>query len=114
VPTGFPVLTFDWRAGWDLLTFPGATQSRVLSVSIGPAGGGALLQTNTLLVAPPLTRRLDTGPRKGSVTLASFAGAPVRIRFDAYVPEAFTGPAFFQLDNVDIVDMPPTILISIV
>jgi hypothetical protein len=107
IPTGHPVLTFDWRAGWDLVSFASATQPRTFSVAIGPAGGGVAWQTNVLLVASPGTRVPDTGLRKGLVPLWPFAGVPARISFDASVPESFTGPGFISLDNVDVVDAPP-------
>ncbi len=36
------------------------------------------------------------------MSLAAFAGQTVFVRFLWNVPESFSGPAFFQLDNVSI------------
>lgn len=93
-----PVINFDYRGGWDM-TF-GATQSRLFDVNIEVAGGGANLLNMNFITALPNTIVLDTGNLTGSVDLSSFAGQTVRLSFDWFVPENFTGPAFFQLDNI--------------
>jgi hypothetical protein len=93
------MLKFDYRAGWDLLTF-GATLDRNFTVNIEPSGGGGLLQSNLVLTALAGDITLDTTPLTGLVDLSDLAGQSVRISFDAEVPEELSGPAFFQLDNV--------------
>ena len=100
VPKNKLNLQFDYRAGWDMVTFPGSTLPRVFSVDIEPSGGGAPLQTTTILTADPATQNFDTGNLRGTVPLASFAGQTVRVSFEWLIPEAFTGPGHFQLDNV--------------
>jgi cysteine-rich repeat protein len=45
----------------------------------------------------------DTGPLVGRVDVSAFAGTGVRIGFNWVVPESFTGPAFFQLDRVEVI-----------
>jgi hypothetical protein len=100
VPGG-GLLEFDYRAGWDIVTFctpPCADRS--FDVVIEPAGGGTPLATTHILTAPGGTVVLDTLDALGSVDLGAFAGQDVRVVFDWLVPEASTGPAFFQLDNV--------------
>lgn len=99
LPGGTTDLLFDYRGGWDLLTF-GATQDRLFQVSIGPFGGGVPTQTTTILTATVGTTVSDTGQLTGNVDLSAFAGTAVRISFNWVVPEDYTGPAFFQLDNV--------------
>ncbi|MFQ5463716.1 MAG: hypothetical protein ACE5E5_13955, partial [Phycisphaerae bacterium] len=106
LPVGIGSLEFDYRAGWDLLTF-GAALNRTLEVVIRPAGGGApLLGPELILTAAAGTVQLDTGNLVGSVDVSAFAGQTVRLSFEWFVPELFTGPAFFQLDNIRCVPPP--------
>jgi hypothetical protein len=95
-------LEFDFRGAWDLFNY-NATQDRIFVVNIEPSGGGTPLQTDTILVANVGTLVPDTGELHGSVDVSGFANSSVRISFDWFVPEAFTGPGFFQLDNVFII-----------
>jgi hypothetical protein len=73
---------------------------RVFSVSVEPSGGGTALQTDVILTAVAGTNIDDTGNLHGSVNISAFANQSVRITFDWFVPETFTGPAFFQFDDV--------------
>jgi hypothetical protein len=97
---GGGLLEFDYRAGWDLATFCVDCSDRVFSVQVEPAGGGAPLTVRNILTARAGTSVPDTGDRRGSVDLGAFAGRTVRLVFDWLVPDSFTGPAAFQLDNV--------------
>ena len=92
-------LTFDYQASWNL-PFPGATLDRTFLVTIEPSGGGTPLDQTVILTANAGTSIPDTGDLSASVNLSAFAGQAVRISFDWWVPEDFSGPAFFQLDNV--------------
>ena len=100
LPPAPTILSFDYHVGWDMANFDGSTKPRVFVVTIEPAGGGSGLATNAIFTAEPGTSDYDTGPRPGSVNLSSFAGQAIRISFDIVIPEPFTGPGFFQLDNV--------------
>lgn len=104
LPDSTEYLLFDYRGAWDL-TF-GATQDRLFQVSIGPYGGGVPTQTTTILTAIAGMTVTDTGALNGGIDLSAFAGTSVRVSFDWVVPEAFSGPAFFQLDNVLVVAHP--------
>jgi len=42
----------------------------------------------------------DTGNLHGSVNISAFANQSVRLTFDWFIPESFTGPGFFQFDDV--------------
>lgn len=95
-----PFVRFDYRVGWDMMTFNGSTKARTFAVTIEPAGGGPVLQKTLILTAAPQTKTLDTGPLVGSVDMSAYVGTLVRVCFDLIVPEVNTGPAFFQLDNV--------------
>ncbi|MEQ8771075.1 MAG: right-handed parallel beta-helix repeat-containing protein [Phycisphaerales bacterium] len=94
-----PSLMFDYRAAWLLSGF-GAQQDREFRVVVREAGGGAVLATFPQLTAPAGTNESDTGPQTGVIDLSAFAGQTVQLAFEWDVPESFTGPAGFQLDNV--------------
>ena len=100
LPLWASVLRFDYRAGWDMLSFAGSTQPRRFEVTIEPAGGGTPLASDLVFEAPPQTRVLDTGPRSRTIPVDEFAGQTVRIAFRWLIPETHTGPGFFQLDRV--------------
>ncbi len=101
LPAGFIIeLQFDYRAAWDM-TF-GATQDRQFEVHVEPAGGGAPLATFPVLTAPAPTTMADTGDDTGQIDLSAFSGQSVRINFVWNIPELYTGPGFFQLDNVEL------------
>ena len=93
------VLTYDFRAGWDLENF-GAAVDRMFGVDIEPAGGGTPLLSFTDITAPFGTITNDTGALTASHDLSSLAGMDVRINFVWDVPENFSGPANGQLDAV--------------
>jgi hypothetical protein len=94
------LLTFDYRAGWDMKDYTGSTQPRTFAVTIEPAGGGATEATFLQLTAAPGTVTLDTGTQSGTVNLSAYVGTPIRICFDCTIPESHTGPGLFELDNV--------------
>lgn len=110
VPANAAQLTFDYRAGWDLDTFCGdCTGSRIFTVQIQPSGGGEPLFTEDLLVANPGEFVADTGALSGAVNMAAYRGQDVRIFFLWTIPDSFTGPAQFQLDNVEVTATPTAI-----
>ncbi len=104
-----PILEFDYRAAWDM-TF-GATRDREFSVNIEPTGGGAPLQTTLLLTAAAGTTMMDTGPLTASIDVSGFVDGVHRVSFEWLVPEDFTGPGFFQLDNVRLTPEPGSLLL---
>jgi hypothetical protein len=101
LPAGYSTITFDYRAGWDLVPY-GATIDRTFKVRIEPSGGGNTLQETLVLTAVAGTNVNDTGAQTATIDISSFAGRSIRVVFDWYVPQNFTGPALFQLDNVNI------------
>ena len=92
-------LTFDYRLGFDLLNF-GALLDRVFEVTINEPGGGGNLASFEVFTAPAGTFEPDTGNLSETIDLLAFAGQTVQVAFDTFIPEFFTGPAGFQLDNV--------------
>ncbi len=101
IPLWADLLRFDYRAAWDMLNVVGtSTRPRTCEVAIEPWGGGPTLASDFVLLAPPQTANLDTGPLSRTFPVGAFAGQPVRIVFRWIIPESFTGPGFFQLDRV--------------
>ena len=111
LPAGATTVEFDYRAGWNL-NHPMAavpTMAKTFVVEVEPTGGGPALQSTTVLTAMPGTVTLDTGALGETVDISAFAGQSVRLSFEWFVPESFTGPAFFQLDNVLVSVAVPTL-----
>ncbi len=104
LPEIHPILSFDYRAAWRL---PADKQPKVFSVNLEPPGGGRVLQSFPILVVPPGTTNLDTGPLSAVLDLSDYAGQSIRLAFDAEVPERLAGPALLQLDNVQIASAAP-------
>ncbi|HRI65455.1 MAG TPA: hypothetical protein PK156_14505 [Polyangium sp.] len=92
------MLTFDYRAAWDL-TF-GATVPRTFGIQIEPAGGGSPIDSIVLLTAAPNTTVNDTGDQLGQIDLSPYAGQTVFVRWTWVVPQDYTGPGMVQVDNV--------------
>ena len=97
--TDLSTIEFDYHASWDLISFGGPTSlERIFDINIEDIVGGTnLANFNILTVTPSIG---DTGFLSARINLSDFIGQTVRLSFDWYVPENFTGPAFFQLDNV--------------
>jgi hypothetical protein len=110
IPSGNTTIRFDYRAAWDLFEF-GAAADRLFNVNIQPSGGGANLFSQNILTAEAGTIVNDTGNLVGAVDLSAFAGQSVRLVFELEVPENFTGPAQFQLDNIRVAPEPSTLLL---
>lgn len=84
---------------------PSAIPSRYLTVEVQPAGGGSALYSQRIMTANCGTLVNDTGVRLGMVDLSGFAGSSIRIVFIWTIPEWYTGPAQFLLDNIRTVQM---------
>ena len=65
MPAGAAELSFDYQAAWDLVNFcGGCTGSRLFTVEIQPAGGGAAIISSVILTADPGTRSTLQRQRK--------------------------------------------------
>jgi len=109
LPSGSTTLLFDYRAAWNLFL---ASQDRLFNVVVQPSGGGSDLLTQTILTVQAQTAN-DTFYQTGSVDLSAYGGQSIRVLFELLVPESFTGPAQFELDNlrVEAVPEPATLLL---
>ena len=88
-------VAFDYRGVWN----NSGTLTRTFRVKIEPAGGGAPLQ-NDLIDSAPNGSTGDTGIVTGNVDVTSFRGQTVHMAFEWFIPQSFTGPGAFQLDNI--------------
>lgn len=101
LPPGDAFLEFDYRVGWDLTFVDNpAAIDRVFQVTVEPPGGGTPLISVPILNVPNDTLLFDSGPLHAAVNAGPVAGNTVRVSFDWFIPDDFSGPAFFQLDNV--------------
>ncbi|MCG8422656.1 MAG: hypothetical protein MJE77_32470 [Proteobacteria bacterium] len=98
---GSAIMTFDYRAGWDLMGY-GASLDRAFMVAISDPPSQEVIGLETILIVAAGSRLPDTGLRQGVIDLTRFAGKSILIEFLWDVPEGMTGPAFFQLDNIEI------------
>jgi hypothetical protein len=48
----------------------------------------------------------------GTVNISPFVNQGIRVVFEWFIPESFTGPGFFQLDNVLVHSPVPVELMS--
>ncbi len=103
------VLSFDYRAAWDMITFSNPTaRERSFKVQLAAADGGNPLEIFDILTAENNTSTVggsqnnDTGMLSESIDLSAFAGLDASLSFLWSIPDNFTGPANFQLDNVQI------------
>lgn len=96
LPASITAVTFDYRAAYSI----GGTLPREFRVEVQPMGGGTAMASDVILTAMPNSDLADSTPLSGSVDVSAFAGQDVRIAFVLDVPEPFTGPALFQLDNI--------------
>ncbi len=100
VSTGLTPLTFDYRAGWDMVNLTQiSTMDRTFSVVVRDMSG-TVLQTDLLLTAAAATVTLDTGPLSASIDLSNYIGQTVNVAFEFFIPETFTGPGAIYVDNI--------------
>ena len=95
-------LVVNYRAGWAFASQTPPTVPRTFSAIVEPVGGGATLASQTIL-STGLTSLADTTQQTAVIPLNNTAGQAVNIRFEWNVPEASTGPAFFELDQVRLI-----------
>jgi hypothetical protein len=101
------ILTFDYAAGWNLIADGTSTRDRTFSVDAKGATGEV---TQTVLTVQsrtqddisnnPNSTTGGTGIQHASIDLSALGGQTVTLSFLWNVPEDYTGPAAFELDNV--------------
>lgn len=98
-------LSFDYRAAWQMLPPDGSTQDRTFNLVIEPGGGGPAIGDFSILTAKALTSD-DTGFQSPSLDLSQYMGEDIRLSFEFFIPESFTGPGFMEVDNIQLSDVP--------
>jgi hypothetical protein len=90
-------LRFDYRTEWSI----SGALPRPFDVVIRTPGGGLEIGRLNILLASGV--QPDTGIVTELVDLSPFKGLDVQICFEWTIPESFTGPAQFELDNICLV-----------
>lgn len=90
-------LAVDWQAWWDM-TY-GANEPRTFRVVVEQPPGGPALVDGIVLSAAPGTSNWTPTEQTTTLNFTSGVG-PARVRFLWSIPECFTGPGQFMLDNV--------------
>jgi len=90
-------LSFDYSTYAQMARY-GSSTDRVFSVSLSPFGGGTPIHTFEVFRALSGIDSYGNGPI--SLDFAAYAGQNVRLSFELFVPESYTGPGGFELDNV--------------
>jgi len=100
LPLTIETVNFNYRAGWDMVNYVStSTLPRYFLFRLESPQGSPVM-TETVLTAPAGTVNLDTGNKSASVNVTAFAGQSVYLNFVWSIPQHYTGPAFFQIDNV--------------
>ena len=99
IPSSSGQLLFDFSTEWNLVEFAESTIDRTFSVIVSEAGGVNELQAVEVLRVPFATvgSLLDV---TAALNLKEHAGDTVNVKLQWNVPEDFTGPAFFDLDDL--------------
>lgn len=98
-------VSFDVRAGWDLQTFANQSgyeviEDRTIKVVITDNNTQEVLLSQDLFNAVGNTKVLDSGFQNVGINFQNIVGSDVTMSFVQNIPQAYTGPALIQLDNI--------------
>ena len=103
-------VSFDVRAGWDLETFSANSQDvinnggvvldREIKVVITDNDTQEVLVSQSLFNAIGGEKILDSGFQTVGINFSEIQGHNVTMSFVQNIPQAYTGPALIQLDNI--------------
>jgi hypothetical protein len=99
-------LTWWQRIQWDLGEGAPATEARRAEVVVVDPDDGAVLEVLDSFSTGTRAGYRDTGWVRTEVALDAHAGSTVRIAFRQVVPERFTGPAQFEIDDIGLLVSP--------
>ena len=108
VPTSGAFLNWMWKAQWNFGLGGFAGEARIFGVQIRNPGTNAVLatlldfSTGTQVTNPTG----NTGWMSDHADISAFSGQSVRVYFDAYIPQSFTGPGQLEIDAVSIAAVP--------
>ena len=105
-------VVFDVRAGWDLQTYSqqssdvinngGVVLDREIKVVITDNNTGETLLSQSLFNAVGGEKILDSGFQTVGIEFENIVGSDVTMAFVQNIPQAYTGPALIQLDNIQL------------
>jgi hypothetical protein len=98
-------VSFDVRAGWDLETYASQSgyeviEDRTIKVIITDNNTQETLLSQDLFNAVGNTKVLDSGYQNVGINFQNIVGSDVTMSFVQNIPQAYTGPALIQLDNI--------------
>jgi hypothetical protein len=98
-------VSFDVRAGWDLQTYANQSgyeviEDRTIKVVITDNNTQETLLSQDLFNAIGNTKVLDSGFQNVGINFQNIVGSDVTMSFVQNIPQAYTGPALIQLDNI--------------
>jgi hypothetical protein len=100
IPAGATAtLTWDENIDYDMMSFCAGCLDRLYEVQVRDLSG-TVLETLQTVIGVGGTIEADNAWESLSADLSAYAGQDVRITFWQNIPEAFTGPGKFALDNV--------------
>lgn len=105
-------VSFDVRAGWDLDTYSaqatdvvnneGIVLDREIKVVITDNETQEVLVSQSLFNAVGGEKILDSGFQTVGINFQNIVGSDVTMSFVQNIPQAYTGPALIQLDNIQL------------
>lgn len=113
LPPGRNILRFDYRLGYDWLGIS-RTKNRTFSVIIQLPEQKIAKKEVVFRTDINAASNMDTGNLTGDVELTDFSGQTVVLWFEWFIPECYTGPAQFQLDNIRILNSSGPLFIKII
>ncbi len=115
LPPGEATLSWKERIQWNFGLVSGQKSARVHTVEIRDPDTDALLATVRSFETETTNEVHDTGWQDFEVDVSAFAGQTVTLVFRQHIPEMFTGPGQFEVDDVSlvVVEGDPTIAVEL-
>ena len=90
--------TFQYRYAYDISCSD--CLSKYFIVNLYHTSANTLLQSTQISIGTPGTIVYDSGVLNRTVDTSNYANSTVKVQFVWVVPQASTGPAFFEFDNI--------------
>ena len=98
-------LTFTYRINWNI---PAAgNQARQFEVQIRDTSNNVLETVHTFIANSGVPNR-TSGVRTEQLNISQYIGQTIRLTFLNTIPQAFTGPGQFEIDNIIVESFAPT------
>ena len=108
IPGGATNPTFSWqdRVQWNFLLTSSATQPRLYHVQIVDPATSTILETVYSFSTGTAYIVGDTTWQTHAANLTAYVGQTIRLQFQKFIPEAYTGPGQIEFDNIRIDGLP--------